>query len=127
MPEHIVPVCECGGRKRVRFDLKPAKAAAQNINHERTGAQNQNGCQTQDFLQIPHSSRSFPFQYHLGMHPAARAHVLHSETRNSKAHRESRTLDAGDLTRTLHRFSEVEPAATAALAKMHTPRTFRKG
>jgi CRP-like cAMP-binding protein len=61
------------------------------------------------------------------MHPAARAHALHSETRNPDSQAEPRaTLNADDLTGSLGRFSKLTPAAIEALAGLHTARTFQK-
>ena len=62
----------------------------------------------------------------LVMHPAARAHVSHSETRNRERHGEPRTLDADDLARSLLGFGEVAAAAIAALAALLTARAFQK-
>jgi CRP-like cAMP-binding protein len=60
------------------------------------------------------------------MHPAARAHVLHSQSRGHGSKRESRTLDVGDFKRAILSFGEVAPTAIAALSKLLTTRTFRK-
>jgi CRP-like cAMP-binding protein len=60
------------------------------------------------------------------MHPAARAHVLHSGTANSESDGGRRTLDANDLTRSLSRFGELAPAAIAALPSVLTPRKFQR-
>src|SRR6516162_11776894 len=70
---------------------------------------------------------SVSLSYPVGMHPAARVHASHSEIRNCEPHAEPKTtLDAGDLTRSILKFSEVTPAAIAALAGLLTPRTFQK-
>jgi CRP-like cAMP-binding protein len=60
------------------------------------------------------------------MHPAARAHALHSEARNSESRRESEAPGAGDATRGFLGFSEVAPAAVAALSNLLTSRAFQE-
>ena len=60
------------------------------------------------------------------MHPAARTYVSHSETRNREDRGEPRTLDLDDFTRSIRRFSEVEPAAIAAVAALLTLAYFKR-
>jgi len=71
-------------------------------------------------------ARSGFLGYHVDMHPAARAHASHSETQNLESRAKSRSLDAGDLCRTILAFSELTPAAIESFAASLTPRTFEK-
>jgi hypothetical protein len=43
MRQYIVPVCECGGRNRIRCHLESTNSSAQHVGTQNTHAQNQNG------------------------------------------------------------------------------------
>src|ERR1035438_4307572 len=57
MRQHIVPVCECGGRNRVRCDLESTKSPAQKVGNQGTNDHNQNGSEESEFLEFPHVGR----------------------------------------------------------------------
>jgi len=54
MRQHIVPVCECGGRNRVRRDFESTKSSAHQVGGQGAGGQNQNGSRESEFLESPH-------------------------------------------------------------------------
>jgi hypothetical protein len=54
MGQHIVPVCECGGGNRVRFDVEAMKSAAQKVGRKEADGQNQNCSRESEFLKRPH-------------------------------------------------------------------------
>jgi hypothetical protein len=49
--QRIAPICEGGGRERVRLDLEMAKSSANQIDSQGDKGQNQNGRREQEFLE----------------------------------------------------------------------------
>jgi hypothetical protein len=56
MRQHVVPVCECGGRNRIWRDLEPAKSPTQQVGAEGCDGQNKNGSRESEFLEYSHAS-----------------------------------------------------------------------
>src|ERR1035438_1017318 len=54
MRQRIVPICERGGRNRIRRDLESAKSPAQQVDSQGAKGQNQNRSRESKFLEPPH-------------------------------------------------------------------------